>query len=99
MSISFDHARLREGVCDVRGARLVCDRGGMPSEADLARTNVDVWGNHDIVCVHLHCVARKLVASGGRQALKLDARAEGPSVHADERTGSDSIGREEPWLP
>eukprot|EP00964_Phaeocystis_antarctica_P034620 scaffold19721_cov60-Phaeocystis_antarctica.AAC.3 len=99
VAISFDHARLREGVCHVRCARLVGGRGGVSPEVDLARSYVDVWSDDDIVRVHLHGVARQLVASGGRQALKLDARAEGPSVHGDERTGSDSIGCKEPWLP
>eukprot|EP00964_Phaeocystis_antarctica_P072961 scaffold44745_cov65-Phaeocystis_antarctica.AAC.1 len=91
-AISFDHARLREGVCDVRGARLVGGRRGVSPKVDLARSYVDVWGDDDIVRVHLHGVARKLVASGGRQALKLETRAKRASVHGDERTGSDSIG-------
>eukprot|EP00964_Phaeocystis_antarctica_P015325 scaffold8467_cov64-Phaeocystis_antarctica.AAC.4 len=97
-AISFDHARLREGVCDVRGARLVGGRRGVPSEADLARSNVDVWCDDYIVRVHLHGVARQLVASGGWQALKLDARAKRASVHGDERAGSYRIGREESRL-
>jgi hypothetical protein len=51
VAISFNHARLCESVCDVRGARLVGGRGGVPSEADLARTNVDVRSNDDTVRV------------------------------------------------
>eukprot|EP00964_Phaeocystis_antarctica_P064362 scaffold38702_cov62-Phaeocystis_antarctica.AAC.2 len=66
VAIRFDHARLREGVCDVRGARFVGSRGGVSPKVDLARSYVDVWGDEDIVRVHLHGVARKLVASGGR---------------------------------
>ena len=48
--------------------------------------------------VNLHGVTRQLIAPGGRQVLKLDARTEGASVHAHKSTGGDRIGREESGL-
>eukprot|EP00964_Phaeocystis_antarctica_P015074 scaffold8315_cov54-Phaeocystis_antarctica.AAC.3 len=81
-TVGLDHARLRKGVGESRGARFVGGRGWVPSEVDPACGYVDLRSNDDIVRVHLHGVARQLVAPPGWQALILAARTEGASIHA-----------------
>ena len=70
----------------------------MPSEVNLARCDVDLRSNDNIVRVHFHGVARQLVAPPAWQALILATRAKGASVHADKRAGGEGLGRKEPRL-